>query len=247
MESPITRTSSVISQDDFVDFENTVSPHLDELAELRKDISSSLHAMDVLMDKLTGTFRGRMDFVKGVGESWGKEEEQSKRIEELEGVRRHLIKWNQEEEKKHEDEIAALRRELAVAQSEKENMEQTLMEKYNARERSLDGREKNLSLEHAKKLKAVNDQMVETRKELEKTQRHETRDLKKTIKTLNEEKEQYERELAGLKDSNQKTEQAYEKTELAYATLRRENDSLKKEVVAVRKDFWVSEKPDHYL
>jgi hypothetical protein len=240
MDSSISRPSSDISREDFIHFENAIAPYLHELAEVKRNIATSLHAVDELMDGLTGTFKGRMDIVKGVGETWGKEEEQSKKIEELTAFNEQLLRWSQEKGKELEDKIQTLIRERDHAQVEKEELEQKYMEEYATREQDLKDREKRLHSDYEKKMKALEIQKAEAKKELEKGKRLEIRGLNITIEKLTEENERHKCDLADLKNLVEKTDRAYE-------SLGRENNSMRDQVDVIQRDFWVPEKPDDYL
>jgi chromosome segregation protein len=245
--SPLLKSSPTISREDLKSFAEDIAPHLSELAEVRDNISNSLHKVENVMEKVTGKFKGRMDIVNGVGESWGKEQEQREEIDRLEKLTESLFLWKEKERKQLDSRIETLMEELSASKREVEEVEQKHEQKYAVRQAALGAQEARLHADYENRKREIEAKEVDLKRKIKEESAKDISDLKKTIGNLN-------RTTKKLKDENQKLDEdlstlksSHEKSERAYNSLKQENASLQSNIETIQKEFLVAEQSDEYL
>jgi len=240
-----------ISQEDFAKLGADLTPLLDEATAIKQEIVTKLGKWDHLMGDITAAFQGRIHVVKGASDTWGREEEQSKKITELEDFTEGLLRRYGDIELKSKAEKAALELKIDSLQAEKEGLEQEFKKKYEQeyddRTKEVEEKEKRMDADHRKLMKRLEAETAELRKTLQDDKKNEIDGMKKKIdelkaqaKTLSDDNTRKETELKTLKGSAKVLQRAYDHLE-------KEDTLTRAKMEAMRKEFRLPEQSNEYL
>jgi chromosome segregation ATPase len=252
--SPIPMSSATLSHENITSFQNEVNPHVTEFFELKDDLIKRFSTMGDVVEKIFSTFEEHRNVVRGVGESWGKEQEQSREIKELKAKNVKLLLWPEEKGKQYEDQIEDLQKKLYAARRAAEVVEQQYADKYADRENDLIAREKRSQLDYEKKIRDLRTKEIETEESLKEKNAKEIEDLNRTISRLNktnakanDETKKLKANLETLEVELEDMKLEYEKSERAYKGLLKEHRTVQSDMEKMKKEVDVPERSDEYL
>jgi chromosome segregation ATPase len=243
-----------ISQEDLLTFSSDLTPLLGKAAAVKQEIVANLgnlEKLDSLIEEITAALQGRIHVVKGVSDTWGREEEQSKEINELKVLNEGLLRRYGDIEQNFKAEKATLEFKFNSLQAEKDGLEQEFKKKYEQqyvdRKKEVEEKERRLDADHRKVEKRLEVEKVELRKTLENDKKKEIEDMKRKIDGLEAQVEslsvannEKESEFKKLKGAGKQLQRAYEHSETELA-------STKNKLEATLEEFRLPEQSNDYL
>lgn len=247
----IEQSSQNISQEDLVSLESDLAPLLGAATAMKEEIMTTLRKWDHLVEDVTAALQGRIHVVKGASDTWGRDEEQSKKIIELEDFNQKLFRRFADIEQNCKAEKATLEQEVDKLQSEKKGLEQKFAKRYEReyhdRTKEVEEKEKQMDADHRKVKKKLEAEKAELRKTLEGEKKQEIDGmrgkiggLEEQVKSLSDDNDRKGLELKSLNDSLKVLKRAYEHLE-------KEKESTVAKMEATRNEFRLPEKSDDYL
>lgn len=229
-----------VSRDDVTNLQETFAPTMQKLKEAKGNILRSAEMMSDLMEHIEDSFKGSLDIVREVGIAWGEENWKTEKIKELEAMNESLMCWQEKKVKPLENQLILQSEKYEKLLSEKEGIEEEYEIRYRNRQAQLQEREQALVQQSTALEFAYQAQREALEKSLEKQYKREKVELVEKNSVLEQQRSELAKKFDSLHDS-------FEKSERAYASLNKENTTLKFQVKAFEAELGADAEPDDYL